>query len=281
MNKLKLSIVIIAAFCEVNAYAQTSPTTLPSTANTSAEASASAAPANTSTATVGAPPAASALSINYFNYLNGPALAEPANGMSINHYLTTKYKFQNKWAASFTLRPDTNHQNGEEKSTVMADPYLRIDYPTLYETQDGLKITGNFNYFIPSSDISKERKSDGSIATRFIVAKDIAAWSLSYLLIPRFYMWQEKVDGQTTFSQVHYFSASYNLSDFVSLDMGIAPEWRQKRNAKTAFNDLPAYPGATFNFTKTFSFSPYVEVPLLKAEQKNSSVGASVSYKLL
>ncbi|AZZ37297.1 hypothetical protein CIK05_11025 [Bdellovibrio sp. qaytius] len=281
MKAMKLSIVLLVAFCEVSAYAQTSTATAPATTTTVAAAPVAEAPANTSTATVGATPAASALSINYSNYLNGPALAEPANGMSINHYFTTKYKFKNKWATSFTLRPDTNHQNGEEKTTVMADPYLRVDYPTLYETQDGLKVTGNFNYFVPSSEASKGKKSDGSITTRFIVAKDIAAWSLSYLLIPRLYMWKEKVDGQTIFSQVHYLSASYNLSDFASLDIGVAPEWRQKRNAKTAFNDLPAYPGATFNFTKKLSFSPYVEVPLLKAEQKNSSVGASVSYKLL
>lgn len=281
MKSIKQSIVLVAVLGGVSAQAQTSTATAPTTTTTVAVAPASEAPANTSTATVGNAPAPSALSVSYFNYLNGPALKEPSNGMSINHYLTAKYKFQNKWATSFTLRPDTNHQNGEEKQTVMADPYLRIDYPTLYETQDGLKVTGNFNYFIPSSDASKEKKSNGSVTARFMVAKDIASWSLSYLLIPRLYFWKEEADGQTLTSQVHYFSASYNLSDAVSLDMGIAPEWRQKRNAETAFNDLPAYPGATFNIGKKLSLSPYVEVPLLKAEQKNSSVGASVSYKLL
>jgi len=280
MKTIKLLIVMLAAFSEVSAYAQTS--TAPATTTTTvAVAPASEAPANTSTASVGAAAAPSPFSVSYFNYINGPALKEAANGMSINHYLTAKYKFQSKWATSFTLRPDTNHENGEEKQTVMADPYLRVEYPTLYETQDGLKVTGNFNYFVPSSDASKEKKSNGSVTTRFIVAKDIASWSLSYLLIPRLYMWKEKEDGQTLTSQVHYFSASYNLSDMISFDMGVAPEWRQKRNAKTAFNDLPAYPGATINFSKTFSFSPYVEILLLKAEQKNSSVGASLSYKLL
>jgi len=281
MKHLKLSFVSLVTFCGMTSIAQTSNSTAPTTTTTVAVAPASEAPANTNTASVGAAPAARPYSISYFNYINGPALKEAANGMSINHYLTAKYKFQSKWATSFTLRPDTNHENGEEKSTVMADPYLRIEYPTLYETQDGLKVTGNFNYFVPSSDASKEKKSNGSMTARFVVAKDIAKWSLSYLLIPRLYMWKEKEDGQTLTSQVHYFSASYNLSDMVSLDLGVAPEWRQKRNAKTAFNDLPAYPGATVNFTKELSVSPYFEVPLLKAEQKNSSVGASVSYKLL
>lgn len=281
MKSMKLSIVLLVAFCSASTFAQTSTATAPAITNTALVAPVVEAAASTSTASLDSAPAANLLSIGYLNYLNGPALAESANGVSINHYFTAKYKFPSKWATSFTLRPDTNHENGEERSTIMADPYVRIEYPALYETQDGLKITGNINYFIPSSDASRENKSDGSITTRFVVAKDIAAWSLSYLLIPRFYVWKEKIDGQTTFSQVHYFSASYNLSDLVSFDIGIAPEWKQKRNAKTAFNDLPAYPGATFNFTKTLSLSPYFEVPLLKAEQKNSSIGASVSYKLL
>lgn len=281
MKTLKLLVLTLTAFFGVTSVAQTSTSDAQSTSTNATSTQVSVSPTNTNTATVGAAPAPRSLSISYFNYLNGPALEEPANGMSINHYLTTKYKFQNKWATSFTLRPDTNHQNGEEKSTVMADPYLRIDYPTLYESQDGLKVTGNFNYFIPSSDASKEKKSNGSMTARFMVAKDIGSWSLSYLLIPRLYMWKEAVDGQTLTSQVHYFSASYNLSDRFSFDLGVAPEWRQKRNAETAFNDLPAYPGATINFTKDLSFSPYVEVPLMKAEKKNSSVGASVAYKLL
>lgn len=280
MKTIKSSIVMLVSLSGISLQAQTSTSLVP-TATTIAVAPVSEAPANTSTASVGAVAASSPFSVSYFNYINGPAFKEAANGMSINHYLTAKYKFENRWATSFTLRPDTNHENGEEKQTVMADPYFRVDYPTLYETQNGLKITGNFNYFIPSSDASKENKSNGSITTRFIVAKDISSWSLSYLLIPRLYFWKEKEDGQTLTSQVHYFSASYILSEMISLDIGVAPEWRQKRNAKTAFNDLPAYPGATISFTKTLSLSPYVEVPLLKAEQKNSSVGASISYKLL
>lgn len=275
MKKLKILIVTLAAFGSSAVYAQLSNGT------TVAVAPISEAPSNTSTAIATPSSAVNALSVSYFNYMNGPALKDSANGMSINHYLTAKYKFQNKWATSFTLRPDTNHENGEEKSTVMADPYLRIEYPTLYESQGGLKITGNFNYFVPSSDASKESKSNGSITTRFIAAKDIAKWSLSYLLIPRFYMWKEKEDGQTLTGQVHYLSASYNFSDFFSVDFGVAPEWKQKRNAATAFNDLPAYPGATLNFTKNLSVSPYLEIPLLKAEQENTTIGTSVSYKLL
>lgn len=277
MRKLKLSIVALATFCEAAAFAQTSTVTAP--ANTATTQATGAA--NTNTAVIAPEVKPSSWAASYFNYMNGPALAESANGMSINHYIGLKYKFESKWATSLTLRPDTNHENGEEKSTVMADPYVRVEYPTLYETKDGLKLTGNLNYFIPSSDASKDAKSNGSITTRFILAKDISTWSLSYLLIPRLYMWEEKADGQSTFSQTHYLSASYNVSDFASLDLGVAPAWTQKRNKKTVFNDLPAYPGATFNFTKKLSFSPYVEVPLLKAEQKNSSVGASVSYKLL
>jgi hypothetical protein len=275
MKKLKIFIVTLTAFSSLTVLAQISNGT------TVAVAPISETPANTSTANVTPSSTTSAFSISYFNYMNGPALKESANGMSINHYLTAKYKFQNKWATSFTLRPDTNHENGEEKSTVMADPYLRIEYPTLYEAQGGLKITGNLNYFVPSSDASKENKSNGSITTRFIASKDIAKWSLSYLLIPRFYMWKEKEDGQTLTGQVHYLSASYNVSDFFSVDFGIAPEWKQKRNAPTVFNDLPAYPGATFNFTKNFSVSPYLEVFLLKAEQENTTIGTSISYKLL
>lgn len=271
MKQLKLSIIIATTLVQSAAFAQSSTAVAPT----------STAPTNTNTATVAPAPAHSSFSVNYFNYINGPALEEPANGMSINHYLSLKYKTQSKWAGSFTLRPDTNHENGEEKQTVMADPYIRIEYPTLYESAGGTKLTGNVNYFIPSSEASKEAKSNGSITTRFMVAKDIASWSLSYLLIPKFYMWQEKEDGQSTFQQTHYLSASYNLSDKISLDMGVAPTWTNKRNKKTAFNDMPAYPGATINFTKDLSVSPYLEVPLLKAEQKNSSVGASIAYKLL
>ena len=217
---------------------------------------------------------------SYFNYINGPALAEPTNGMSINHYIGLKYKFESKWAASLTLRPDSNFENGEEQY-VAADPYVRIEYPTLFEAKSGLKITGNLNYFAPVSDASKENKLEGSVAPRFLIAQDIGNWSLSYLLIPRAYFYSEKSDGQTTFSHGHYLAAAYNLSDFATIEGGIYPAWSEKRNERTVFNDLLAYPGMTFNFTKKFSFSPYVEIPLMKAEQKNAFVGASVSYKLL
>lgn len=276
MKKIKYSIVAIATIVSQSVIAQQPTTT------TAVPVVAQPTPAtNTSTTSEATTVAPSKWAASYFNYMNGPALAESPNGMSINHYLGLKYKFESKWATSFTLRPDTNHENGEEKNLILADPYVRVEYPTIYENQNGLKLVGNVNYFIPTSDASKNANSNGSITTRFILTKDIAKISLTYLLIPRWYSWSQPKDGQSLFSQTHYMAASYNASDFWSLDFSIAPAWTQKRNARTAFNDLPAYPGATINFTKKFSFSPYVEVPLLKAEQKNSSVGASVSYKLL
>lgn len=219
-------------------------------------------------------------SASYFNYINGPALADSANGLSINHYIGLKYKFESKWAASITLRPDSNFENGE-KQYVAADPYIRIEYPTLFEAKSGLKITGNLNYFLPLSDASREDNSTGSVAPRFLMAQDIGNWSLSYLMIPKAYFYSQSLSGQTTFSHGHYISAAYNFSDFATIEVGVYPAWSEKRNERTVFNQLPAYPGMTFNFTKKFSFSPYVEIPLMKAEQKNASVGASVSYKLL
>jgi hypothetical protein len=234
----------------------------------------------TATLKLGEPNKSSSWAASYFNYINGPALSEPSNGMSINHYIGLKYKFESKWAASLTLRPDSNFENGEEEY-VSSDPYVRIEYPTLFEAKNGLKITGNLNYFAPASEASKENKLQGSVAPRFLVAQDIGNWSLSYLLIPRAYFYSEKSDGQITFSHGHYLAAAYNISDFVIIEGGIYPAWTEKRNERTIFNDLLAYPGMTFNFTKKFSLSPYVEIPLMKAEQKNAFVGASVSYRLL
>ncbi len=54
-----------------------------------------------------------------------------------------------------------------------------------------------------------------------------------------------------------------------------------KRGKPTAFNDLPALPGMTFSFNKNFSFSPYMEVSVLKPDSKTSSVGGVLNYTLL
>lgn len=219
-------------------------------------------------------------SANYFNYMNGPAFAEAENGFSINHYLGFKYKFDSKWGASFTLRPDSNFSNGQE-SFVMSDPYLRIEYPVLMEAQNGLKLTGNFNVFLPTSEKSKKDNLNGSITTRFNLAKEIGSLSLSYLLIPRLYSYSKIQDGQTVSSHGHYLSASYSLSDFAVIDLGVYPAWTSKRNKEVAFNDLPAFPGMTLNFSKELSLSPYLEIPLMNARPSTSSMGASVNYKLL
>ncbi len=219
-------------------------------------------------------------SASYFNYMNGPAFAEAENGFSINHYLGAKYKFESKWGASFTLRPDSNFSNDQE-SFVMADPYFRVEYPTIMEAQNGLKLTGNFNIFFPTSEKSKEENLNGSITTRFNLAKEVGGFSLSYLLIPRFYSYSQTKDGQTILSHGHYLSASYNLSDFAVIDFAVYPAWTNKRGKQAAFNDLPAFPGMTLNFSKELSLSPYLEIPLMNARPSTSSMGASVSYKLL
>ena len=275
----KMILTVALAMVSIGASAQTA-NSVAQTSTSTATAATTTAPAATSTANVEvAKP--KKWGISYFNYMNGPALAESANGMSINHYLSLKHTFESKWAASFTLRPDSNFENGEEKQTVMADPYIRIAYPTLYESAAGLKVNGNFNYIIPSSEASKDANSNGAIITRFSVAQDVGAWSFLYLLIPKYNMYSIKEDGQTVFSHGHYITASYTVNSFLAIDAAVYPAWSYKRNARSKFNDLLAYPGVTMSFTKDLSLSPYIEVPLMKAEQRNSSVGASLSYTLL
>jgi len=215
---------------------------------------------------------------NYSNYMNGPNFAE-GNGGSINHYLTLKRKFGNSWALSGVFRPDSNFDT-EDKSMTMGDSYLRLDYPTIYE-KDGFSVKGNLRYLLPMSEVSKESKING-IVSPYLQAKQVAGkFDFTYILIPKIYLNTVSEDGQKLASHGHWLAAAYKRSDFLTLDFALYPAWTYKRGTDVEFNDLLAYPGVTFNFSEKFSFSPYVEVPLLKAESELASVGGALSYNFL
>lgn len=217
--------------------------------------------------------------VSYLNYMNGPTFAE-SNGSSVNHYFTVKYKFNSDWALGFTAQPNSNFGTGESAST-MGDSYLRLNYPTLYKQENGVKITGDVNYYAPTSEASQTAKISGVVSPRINTSYESGNLSLSYLLIPKIFLNTQEVEGQRTFSHGHYLAAGYKLSSFITLDFAFYPVWTIKRNQPTAFNDLPIYPGMTFQFNKNVSLSPYVELLALKTEEKTSSIGAVFSYSLL
>lgn len=216
---------------------------------------------------------------SYLNYMNGPTFSD-SNGGSVNHFLTLKHKFNKKWALSLTARPDSNFGNGES-SFVMSDPYVKLSYPTIYESERGVKVNGDLSYYAPVSAASKEAKLAGVVSPRLITSYEVGKFNFLYLLIPKVYLNSEKRDGQKTYSHAHYLSTGYKLSSLITLDFALYPAWTAKRGEKTSFNDLPAYPGMTFSFNKNFSFSPYVEVSALKPDSKTSSAGGVLNYTLL
>ncbi len=217
-------------------------------------------------------------SASYMNYMNGPTFSEPS-GSSINHFFTLKRKFTADWAASVTVRPDSNLGNGEP-SWVMSDPFLKLNYPTIYKNENGFKLTGDLIYYLPLSDKSKASSSNGTIAPRLTAAYEIGNLSLMYLLIPKIYLSNEAKDGQKIYSHGHYLSTSYKLNSIISLDFAIYPSWVYFKNKDSSF-EFPAYPGATFNISKELSVSPYFEISMLKPENKTTSVGGVLNYKML
>lgn len=215
---------------------------------------------------------------SYSNYMNGPTFAEGKGG-SINHYLTLKRKFGSSWALSGVFRPDSNLGN-EAKSTTMGDSYLRLDYPTMYE-KDGVSIKGNLRYLAPMSEESKKSKINGVISPYIQAKRTAGKFDSTYMLIPKIYLNTITEDQQKLASHGHWLAAGYKTSRFVTVDFALYPVWTYKRGADVEFNDLPAYPGVTLNFSEDFSVSPYVEVPLLNAKSETMSVGGSLSYNFL
>ena len=217
--------------------------------------------------------------ISYLNYMNGPTFSESAGG-SVNHYLTLKHKFNPNWALSAVMRSDSNFGNGNEFMT-MGDSYLRLEYPTIYKAENGLKISGDVRYYAPLSDRSRASKIVGVISPYMKASLDMNRANFTYVLIPKLYLNTLSDEGQRQASHGHYAAASYKLSPKVNLDFALYPVWTYSRDREVAFNDLPAYPGFTVNFSETFSVSPYMEIPLLKAEGKTMSLGGVLSYVLL
>lgn len=217
--------------------------------------------------------------VNYLNYMNGPSFTE-SSGSSINHFLTLKRKFNPDWSLSLTIRPDSSFGN-ENKSLIMSDPYLKLNYPTIYKHETGVKISGDLIYYIPVSENSKTEKLAGIISPRVNASYEIGKFNFLYLLIPKAYVNKVAKDDQKIYSHSHYLATGYKLSNLVTLDFALYPAWTIKRNQTTEFNDLPAMPGMTFNFNKEVSLSPYLEVSLLKPSNKSSSIGAVFNYTLL
>lgn len=217
--------------------------------------------------------------VNYLNYINGPTFSE-AKGASINHYLTLKLKFSPDWALSAVVQPDSNFWNGSSFLT-MGDAFLRMDYPTIYKGENGLKISGDLRYYIPFSEGSRNAKIAGVISATMKATLDVGRVSFLYLLIPKFYLNTQYEVGQKVASHGHYASVAYNLSPKLSVDFALYPAWTLKRDQPVEFNDMPAYPGFTANFSESFSLSPYLEIPLFNARSKTVSAGALLSYTLL
>jgi len=217
---------------------------------------------------------------SYSNYMNGPNLQSSAGGGSINHYFSLKRKFNSNWSLAGVLRPDSNLNNGRQ-STEMGDSYLKLDYPSIYKADESFVVTGDVRYYFPQSQDSKDANLAGSLVTRINVKKELKNLSLGYILIPKVYLNNEIKDGQNIFSHGHYLSMAYKLKDSVSFDFAIYPSWALKRNRSESFNNLPAYPGMTFQLNEQASISPYFEIPLMEARAKDSSVGAALSYVLL
>lgn len=217
--------------------------------------------------------------ISYSNYMNGPTFSESTGG-SINHYLGLKHKFTPDWATSFVLRPDTNFENGKTLMT-MDDSYLRLEYPTIYQNEFGVKIKGDVRYYAPFSEESQKAGLSGVISTRLNASYDVGRVSLLYILIPKVFINTKTEDGQRLASHGHWVSASYTMSPFWNFDFALYPAWTISRNQPVAFNNLPVYPGFTMNFSKDLSLSPYVEIPLIESKSSNTSVGGVLSYTLL
>ena len=215
----------------------------------------------------------------YLNYMNGPTLSDSKGG-SINHFLTLKRKFNPDWALSLTLRPDSNLYNGES-SFAMSDPYLKLNYPTIFKGANGVKVVGDLSYYAPVSEATKTAGLAGMVSPRLITSYESGKLNFSYFLIPKIYLISETQEGQKIFSHTHYISTGYKLSSLITLDFALSPAWTTKRGQPIAFNDLPMYPGMTFSFNKNFSFSPYIEVSALKPDSKTTSVGGVLNYTLL
>lgn len=216
--------------------------------------------------------------LSYSNYMNGPALEKPSGETSINHFISVKHKFNGDWAVSGVVRPDSNF-GGMKESWTMGDSYLKINYPTIYQSEGSFSIKGDVRYIAPTSESSKKAKLNGVISPYVQAGGKAGRFDLSYILIPKFYLNTVEAPGQKQYGHGHWLSASYKLSEKVNVDMAVYPAWTYLRDEPVAFNDLPAYPGFTVSFNEDFSISPYVEVPLLKAEAKNSSVGGTLNYK--
>jgi hypothetical protein len=216
---------------------------------------------------------------DYLNFMNGPTFSE-SSGSSINHYLTLKHKFNPDWALSFVFRGDQNFGNAEP-SFAVADSFLRLDYPTIYKNDAGLKVKGSLRYIAPMSESSRNSTSAGYVAPFINTSYQIGRFDFSYVLIPKIFLHTKIEDGQKTFGHGHYIATAFKLSPIAKLDFAIYPVWTLNRNDATAFNDLPIYPGMTFEFSNGLSVSPYVEIPLMKSFSENASVGGSLSYTFL
>lgn len=218
--------------------------------------------------------------ISYLNYINGPTMAEFKGDSSINHYLSLKHKFNSDWALSAVLRPDSSF-GSETSSWTMGDSYLRLDYPTIYQNGDGLKLKGDLRYFAPLSESSKQAKLNGIVAPYVQLEMKTGRFDISYILIPKLFLNSVREEGQRLYSHGHWLAAAYKFSSTINIDLAMYPTWTYADGKPVAFNDLPIYPGFTINFNENLSLATYIEVPLLKAQPKNSMLGGSVSYTFL
>lgn len=216
---------------------------------------------------------------SYSNYMNGATFSE-STGASINHYFSLKHKLKSGWALSGVFRPDSNYGN-EKAASTLGDSYARVDTPTLYDSGNGTTVKSQLRYYAPLSESSQKAKLNGTIVPYFELGSKIDRVDLSYILIPKVYLYSDQEEGQKLAAHGHWLAAAYKVSSLLNVDFALYPIWTYNRGGTVAFNNLPAYPGVTFNFSEEFSVSPYVEIPLTKLETKTMSAGGTLSYKFL
>lgn len=235
-------------------------------------------------ATKTAPTGLENVGISYFNYMNGPTLAENEGAYSINHYISLAYKLGNDWSLKLSIRPDQKlgKYDEDESTFTQGDSYLTLGMPALFKGDGGLKVTSQLRYYAPLSESSKKKQLSGKIVPRVYVSQSIGKLNLLYLLIPSIYLHQTSEKGQTLVSHGHYLSASYSVTPKFSLDFALYPGWAVKRGEGSSFNEnTPMYPGFSYSFTDKASLSTYIEVLTNKPEMKTASLGSSLSYTLL
>jgi hypothetical protein len=220
-------------------------------------------------------------SASYLNEVGGPNLQFKSDS-AMNQYLSLGYSLENSWKLSFTGVFESQFKRTDSDSHNQGNHYFKLAAPSFVQN-DILSLTPQMRFYVPTSQTSQNTKSAGIYNPRLSLKSTQGDLNLEYTLSASIYSYTQKLQvPQTAFTHGHIFTASYNMTDWVSMDMLLYPFWTYTRNSTEArYKGLELQPGVSFTVNDQISVSTGLNTYAKNMSTKTTSFVGEVAVKFL